>query len=204
MLNEHSNISVIGEADSGVELITKYYELSPDLLIVDIAMPGMTGLESVSKIKEDDPEVKALFLSMYDGDEYIYKVLKSGGSGLVNKSILEGELISAIERVFEGKKYFRNRQDDLSLNELIFEFESKFKVRFYNQEENMNYREEQIIALLKQGLSSQDMADKLNLSKKTIDFYRSCLMKKFNLKTGADLIRFAVQYHQPENKTHNY
>ena len=203
LLKEHPPVDVLGEAENGEEMIRKYFELSPDLLLVDIAMPGMTGLEAVAKIKEKDATVKALFLSMHEGDEYIYKVLKSGGMGLINKSILESELIFAIERVHNGKKYFRGVADEESLNKLIREFESNTEVRFTNQEENINYREEQILRLVKQGLTSQEMAEKLNLSKKSIDFYRSCLMKKFNLKSAADLMRFAVQFNQIEKNLQN-
>jgi len=103
LLKDHQNIHIIAEAENGSELIERYFEVSPDIVLVDIAMPQMSGLEAVSKIKEKDPEVKALFLSMYDNDNYKYKVLKSGGMGLINKNILEGELTYAIEQVCKGE-----------------------------------------------------------------------------------------------------
>ena len=105
LLESHSNIYVIGEAENGQQLLDEYFKVSPDIVLVDIAMPVMTGLESVEKIKESDPKAKALFLSMFDNDEYIYKVLKSGGMGLINKNIMEGELIFAIEQVYNNRKY---------------------------------------------------------------------------------------------------
>lgn len=203
LLKGYPNISVLGEAENGDEMIQKYFELFPDLALVDIAMPGITGLEAVARIKEKDPLVKALFLSMHEGEEYIYKVLKSGGRGLINKSILETELIYAIERVYNGEKYFRGKWDDASLDKLILEFESSKSLTILNKEENINYREEQILKFLRLGLSSQEMADRLSLSKKTIDFYRSCLMRKFNLKSAADLVRFAIQYNQSEQNLKN-
>ena len=198
ILEEHKNIMVIGEAENGDELVRKYFELLPDLLLVDIAMPGITGLEAVAKIKEKNPAVKALFLSMHDGDEYIYKVLKSGGWGLINKNILESELIYAIECVNKDKKYFRGIEDEESLDKIIREFESTMDSKLSNKELSINYREEQILNFLKQGLSSQEMAENLNISKKTVDFYRSCLMKKFNLKSASDLVRFAIEFNQIE------
>ncbi|HSD64114.1 MAG TPA: response regulator transcription factor [Ignavibacteriaceae bacterium] len=202
LFNEHPEIKVIGEVTNGLELIDKYFELSPDLLLVDIAMPGMTGLEAVSKIKEEDPSVKALFLSMYEGDEYIYKAFKCGGLGLINKSILESELIYAIETVSNGKKYFLGNPDEESFEKIVKEFESGKKV-LLNLEENLNYRERQVLDLLRQGLTSQEMADKLNLSRRTIDFYRSCLMQKFNLKSAADLSRFSFEYYQDKESNKN-
>jgi DNA-binding NarL/FixJ family response regulator len=203
LLQEHSHINILGEADNSEELIRKYFELLPDMVLVDIAMPGMTGLEAVSRIKEKDPAVKALFLSMHEGDEYIYKVFKSGGNGLINKSILESELIYAVNTVYEGKKYFRGITDEVSLEKVVREFETGKDIKFTNQEESLNYREAQVLQFIKQGLNSQEMADILNLSKKSVDFYRSCLIKKFNLKSAADLVRFAMQYNLPSSKIHN-
>ena len=203
LLKGYSHINVVGEAGNGIELLKKYFELSPDILIVDIAMPEMTGTEAITKIKEKDGAVKALFLSMYEGEEYIYKVLKCGGKGLINKSILEEELIFAIEKVFSGEQYFPGNWDAISLNKLIEEFESVRKAENEASEGMLNYRELQILNLLNEGLNSKGMAEKLNLSKKTIDFYRSCLMKKLNLKTPADLVRFAFQYSRSENNPSN-
>ena len=203
LLKEHKHIQILGEAENGDELIRKYFELSPDLILADIAMPVLTGLEAVRKIKEKDPDAKALFLSMHEGDEYIYKAVKSGGSGLINKSILESELIFAIESVYYGNKYFRRKADEESLKKLVSEFESNKENLLTNREENINYREIQILELLKQGLTSQEIADRLELSRKTIDFYRSGLMKKFNLKSAADLVRFAINFNLPGEDIQN-
>jgi DNA-binding NarL/FixJ family response regulator len=204
LLKEQENIIVIGEASNGNELFTKYFELSPDVILVDIAMPEMSGPEAVIRIKKEDPGVKALFLSMYEGEEYIYRVLKSGGHGLINKSIMEDELIRAIEKVNEGEKYFEDNWDEARLLKLIEEFESGKKSSTDQQEIKLNYREEQILKLLHDGLSSREMAEKLNLSKKTVDFYRSCLMKKLNLKSPSDLIRVAVQKYSIEGTIQNH
>ncbi len=201
LLNEHPGINVVGEATNGLELLQEYFKLFPDLLLVDIAMPGMTGLEAVLKITEKDPLAKTLFLSMYEGDEYIYKAIKSGGLGLINKSILEPELIYAIEKVFSGKKYFLGKSDEESLEKIIMEFESGKKL--LNLEENLNYRERQVLDLLREGLTSQQMADRLEVSRRTIDFYRSCLMQKFNLKSAAELIRFSFDYFPPDKNSQN-
>ncbi len=201
LLGEHPGMNVVGEAIDGEQLIQEYFRLSPDLLLVDIAMPGMTGLDAVAKIKERDSSVKALFLSMYDGDEYIYKVLKSGGKGLINKTILEPELILAIGRVAAGKKYFPSKPDEESLDKLMKEFETNENQKLLNLEINLNYREQQVLNYIRQGLTSQEMADRLGLSRRTIDFYRSSLMQKFNLKSAADLSRFSFEYNQPDKNS---
>lgn len=193
LLKDHQDIHIIAEAENGSELIERYFEVSPDIVLVDIAMPQLSGLEAVSKIKEKDPEAKALFLSMYDNDDYKYKVLKSGGMGLINKNILEGELTYAIEQVYKGELYFRGNWTKDKLERLVSEFESHSNQQVIDNYD-VSFREEQVLKMLNEGLSSQQMADKLELSKKTIDFYRSNIMRKFGLKSVTDLIRFALKY----------
>jgi DNA-binding NarL/FixJ family response regulator len=197
LLEDHSNIYVLGEAENGKQLIEEYFKVIPDVIIADIAMPVMSGLEALDKIREIDPDVKALFLSMFDTDEYIYKVLISGGMGLINKNIMEGELLLAIEQVYHNQKYFRGEWTEEKLEQLIIDFESHQDENIISASE-INFREEQILKFLNEGLSSKDMAEKLQLSKKTIDFYRSNIMRKFDLKSTTDLIRFSIKYF--ENK----
>jgi DNA-binding NarL/FixJ family response regulator len=198
LLADHSNFYVISETENGRELIDEYFNVYPDIILVDIAMPIMTGLEAVEIIREKDPEAKALFISMFDNDEYIYKVLKCGGMGLLNKNIMEGELIYAIEQIYNNKKYFRGKQTEEELEKLVKEFESNQK-ELTIQDSDISFREQQILRFLNQGLNSKEMAEKLNLSKKTIDFYRSSIMRRFNLKSTTDLIRFSINYFENKN-----
>jgi DNA-binding NarL/FixJ family response regulator len=193
MLSDHQTIHIIAEAENGSELIERYFEVSPDIVLADIAMPQKSGLEAVSIIKEKDPEVKALFLSMYDNDEYKYKVLKSGGMGLINKNIMEGELTYAIEQVYKGERYFRGNWTKDKLESLVSEFESHNNQQIIDNY-YINHREQQVLKMLTEGLTSQQMADKLELSKKTIDFYRSNIMRKFGLNSITELVRFALKY----------
>ena len=201
LLQDHPNIYILGEAENGLELLNKYFEVNPDIVLADIAMPQMSGLEAVSKIKEKDTDVKALFLSMYDTDEYIYKVLKSGGMGLINKNIMEGELIYALEKVYDGGKYFRGKWDEQKLEQLIEEYDSDSSLdqKTYQLEE-ISHVEEQILRCINQGLNSKEISEKLNTSKKSVDYYRSGIMKKFALKTRSDLVRFAFLYFNKEKE----
>jgi DNA-binding NarL/FixJ family response regulator len=202
LLSEQASVYILGEAENGAKLIEEYFRVYPDIILADIAMPVMSGLEAVKKIKEKDPNVKALFLSMFDSDEYIYKVIKSGGMGLINKNIMEGELIYAIEKVYNNEKYFRGKWTNESLEQFIKNFESS-KIELNVPDTEISFREEQILKFLNEGLSSKDMAEKLNLSKKTVDFYRSNIMRKFNLKSVPDLIRFSIRYFDKKNRIEN-
>ena len=193
LLEDHKGYSVVAEAENGTELIEKYFNYYPDIMLADIAMPELTGIEAVQQILKNAPDAKALFLSMYDAGEYVYKVIKTGGMGLVNKNILEDELFLAIEKVMKGDKYFGVKWTDEDLKQLMNDYEKKtYEKSNFNSE--LNFREEQILQMLIEGATSKDIADKLQLSKKTIDYYRSNLLRKFDIKTQIELAKCGLQY----------
>jgi DNA-binding NarL/FixJ family response regulator len=194
LLKDNMRLNVIGEADNGAELVLKYFDLVPDLMLVDIAMPKVSGIEAVKKILEKDPGAKVLFLSMYDGEEYIYKVLKTGGLGLVNKNILDEELYYAIEKVFKGEKYFGSSWTESDLNQLLNDYENNQKENNRLDDIKISYREEQVLRFIIEGMKSKEIADKMNLSKKSIDYYRSSLLRKLGLETQAELIRYGIDH----------
>ncbi|MBK7230315.1 MAG: response regulator transcription factor [Ignavibacteriales bacterium] len=201
LLEDQNNFSVIAEAENGKELIEMYFNLFPDIILADIAMPELTGIEAVQEILIRDRTAKALFLSMYDAGEYVYKVIKSGGKGLVNKNILEDELFLAIDRVYKGDKYFGRKWNDENLKNLIDEFEKKSNENSKVDIE-LNFREEHILQLIINGATSKEIAEKLLLSKKTIDYYRSNLLRKFDIKTQIELAKFGINYFQ-QKKTNS-
>jgi two-component system response regulator NreC len=122
ILKEYSEFDLIGEAADGDELVKKYFHSSPDVILVDISMPLISGTEAVTQILQKDPEARALFLSMFEGEEYIYHILKIGGKGLINKNIMEDELVKAIKTVFSGGFYFDNGIDEDKRDEIVKKF----------------------------------------------------------------------------------
>ena len=200
LLEDHKIFSVVAEAENGKELVDKYFELYPDIMLTDIAMPYLTGIQAVQEIHKSNPNAKALFLSMYDSGEYVYKVIKSGGMGLVNKNIVEDELFLAIDMVNNGEKYFGNKWNDKNLKQLIFDFEKR------NDEDSsfdieLNFREEQILQMIIDGATSKDVAEQLELSKRTIDYYRSNLLRKFDIKTPVELAKCGIKYFELKKET---
>jgi len=193
LLEDHKDYQVIAEAENGVDLIDKYFIHCPDIILADIAMPGLTGIQAVEEILKRDRYTKALFLSMYDSEEYVYHVIKSGGMGLVNKNILDEELVFAISKVSSGEKYFGKNWNDSDLNVLLESYEKKFSEESKNVIE-LNFREEQILQMIIDGITSKDIADKMQLSKKTIDYYRSNLLRKFDIKTQIELVKAGIAY----------
>lgn len=193
LLEDHKDYNVIAEAENGYDLIEKYFVHCPDIVLTDIAMPDLTGIQAVEEIIKRDRNIKALFLSMYDTEEYVYQVIKSGGMGLVNKNILDEELLLAINKVSNSEKYFGKNWSQLSLNNLVQDYEKKNRIETkYNTD--LNFREEQILQLIIEGVTSKDIAERMELSKKTIDYYRSNLLRKFDIKTQIELVKSGIKY----------
>jgi DNA-binding NarL/FixJ family response regulator len=147
----------------------------------------MSGIEAVAKIIKEDKEVKSLFLSAYTDEEIVYRIVKIGGLGLLNKTIIDEELFTAIEKVYRREEYFGPDWTPSKIEELLKEYENFESVM-------LNFREEQILKLLSNELSSKEIAEQINLSKKTVDYYRRTISTKLGAKTQHELITFGIEY----------
>jgi two-component system response regulator NreC len=197
LLGDEKDIFIVGEAETGESLVKKYIELKPDIVLADISMPQLTGIEALEKLKKSGQRPKFLFLTMFDGDEYIYYCAKAGCRGLVSKKIMKGELIFAIKTVNEGKRYFGAKINEEELNEIIDNFEKKTEKRKNGDE--LTPREEQIVRLISEGLTSSEIAERLFVSKRTIDTHRTHLIQKLNLKSLPDLIKYSINFCMDDN-----
>ncbi|MCX6152242.1 MAG: response regulator transcription factor [Ignavibacteriales bacterium] len=194
LLQEREGIYIFGEAVNGVELIDKYFTCKPDLIIVDISMPILNGLDAVRQIKERDNNVKALFLSMYEGEEYMYYCYKSGGNGLINKNVIEGELFLAINKIINGELYFGLNFDVHTFNQVIHKYEEDNESSLILEIPELTDNETKTLKLISQGFTSSEIADKLNVSKRSVDHYRSEIMTKLKINNLPSLIKFAVKF----------
>lgn len=192
LLNSEENIKITGEANNGKDLIYKYLKLKPDLLIADISMPELSGIEAVKTLYESDKNIKVLFLSMYNGVDYIYHCIKSGGSGLVNKDIPKKELLNAIDLITSGKKYFGEDYPEERIEKLLDEYEKQLKSIKQEGNEQLTDKETEIMLMLAEGLTSNEIADKLFISKRTVDTHRTHIMQKLGLKSSPQLIKYAI------------
>ncbi len=194
LLSGEPEIIIIAEAANGEELIEKYLRVEPDVLLVDIQMPVLNGTRAVAELKKQFPDIKALFLSMYDGEEYIYHCLKVGGLGLINKNIMKGELIYAIRQVYNGQKYFGRQYNDDMLNDIYNKYENLKASLSQNALVKFTPREEEVLKFISRGLTSSEIAAQLGVSKRTIDSHRFRLIQKLDLNSLPDLIKYAIQY----------
>ena len=194
LLENERDIFIVGEVDNGKDLAAKYFEIMPDLVLLDISMPGKSGLEAAKEIKQNDYKAKLLFLSMHEEDEYIYHCLKAGGMGLINKNITKGELILAIKRVSEGSNYFRNNLSEEQIKRIYNKYDRSVNKRPILLKDALTSREENVLKLIGKGLTSNEIAQQLNISKRTVDSFRSNIMQKLNIKNLPELIKYAINY----------
>ncbi|HCY75821.1 MAG TPA: DNA-binding response regulator [Ignavibacteriales bacterium] len=200
LLLGEADIEIIGEANDGKDLIYKYLKLKPDLVISDISMPELSGLEAVSTIHASYPDVKAIFLSMYAGEDYIYHCLQAGGLGLINKDIPKEELLSAIHTVINGDKYFGKEFSDEKIQKLISNYEMQLDTKEFIPNLDLTEKEVEILLLIAEGLSSNDIADKLFIAKRTVDTHRTHIMQKLDLSSTPQLFKYATKYSEMINQ----
>ncbi len=194
LIEDDEDIEIIGEASNGKDLIGLYNDLRPDLLLIDISMPEKTGLEAAKEIRAKDESVKILFLSMHEGSDYIYHSIKSGGNGLINKNILKSELITAIKNVMNGNDYFGIKYSENDVQEIVQKYESFIEPSVFIQPTRLTEKEKEVLLMISEGLTSNEIADKLNISKRTVDSHRQNIMQKLNLNSLPELIKYSIDY----------
>ena len=191
LIKQNKALVVVGEAVNGTETLRLFQETTPDLIILDISMPDMNGMDVAKQILSVKSDSKIIILSMYDDEDYISRCLESGVMGYVVKSESGVELDYAINAVLEGKNYFSKQAQDI-----IFRNYAK-KVNQKKQRDqliNLTNRETEIIGLIAEGLTSQQMADKLFISPRTVETHRANVMKKVGVKNAVELVKKAQQY----------
>lgn len=193
LLKDDKEILFIGEAANGDEMIHKYFDLKPDLILIDISMPELSGTMALKEIRALDPKARALFLTMYEGEEYIFYTMKLGGRGLVNKNVMKGELIYAIKEVHAGRRYFGRGYNEAQLEELSIRYEH-LAIATIDQYTRLSPKERDVLKLIAEGITSAQMAVKLGISKRTVDSHRHNLMDKLKLKSLPELIAYSIRF----------
>ncbi len=191
LLEDEEGIQVIGEASDGLDAIEKVKILMPHVVILDLTMPKMSGIEAAKIISEEYPEVKILIFSMHHNKEYIIKSVENGANGYLLKDTSKEELLRAIKVVSEGRKYFPPEISEVIINELLAKT-SGTQVETRPIFEKITPKEKQILGMIVQGFNSREMADKLFLSIRTVDNHRANMMKKVKAKNTADLVKMAI------------
>jgi DNA-binding NarL/FixJ family response regulator len=189
LLEAEAGYSVAGEAEDGLQTVQLVEQLKPDVVIVDMMMPRLNGLEAIRQIKSRFPNTCCIVLSMQSADPYIIQALKAGASGYVLKDSAPDEVINAIQQVLSGKRYL---SPELSEN-LIDLFVGKIETDALDPYNSLTVREREVLQLAAEGLSNTDIAEQLSLSPRTVEQHRQSMMSKMEFKSPTDLIRFALK-----------
>jgi two-component system, NarL family, nitrate/nitrite response regulator NarL len=194
LLENEVNINVIGEATDGAEALEVVTNLKPDLLIVDIRMPHYTGIEVVEKLRSQNNQIKIIMLSMHDSEEYVLKSIKAGADGYLLKGSSKDEFLKALHTVANGGKYFSGDISAVLIGQLSNPSFTTTMKRNATDEITLTKREKEILTLLLSGKGNKEIAEALEISKRTAEVHRFNLMKKLNVKNLIELSNKASEY----------
>lgn len=194
ILNYQEDMEVVATAADGVEAYQKVLEYKPDVLILDLSMPpGESGLVATSKISESFPETKILILTMYDDEEYLFHVLKSGAKGYILKNAPDEQLILAVRTVYKGETYVDMKMTTSLVNEFINQSHQEEVSYSSDPFKILSKRELEILPLIAKGYGNKDIAEKLFVSVKTVETHKTHIMNKLNLKSKPELVEYALK-----------
>ncbi len=186
LLSLHNDLEIVGEASEGKEAIEKVQELGPDVVIMDVAMPGMDGLEATRRIRKRNPKVKVLVLTQHDNREYILSAIKAGTSGYVPKRAVGAELVSAIRAVNKGESFLYPSAAAALIEDYLRQAEK-------DPYDRLTAREREILKLIAEGHTSREIATTLFISLKTVLGHRTKIMQKLDIHNRTELIRYAMR-----------
>ena len=190
LLSSNPNFEVVGEAEDGRELIRNIEEYNPDLILMDLSMPRMNGMEALKEVKKLLPDIKILVLTIHKTEEYILPVLKAGADGYVLKNDTQAELMTAIKSVLEGKSYL---SPGVSQKVIEGYLEGSKTVKTKSSWDTLTQREREILKLIAEGYKNREIADDLCISIKTVVKHRANLMEKLDLHNVSALTSFAIE-----------
>lgn len=194
LLENEANIEVVGEATDGVEALKTVEITKPDLLILDIRMPNMTGIEVVEKLRNQNNPVKIVMLSMHESEEYVLKSIKAGADGYLLKGSSKEEFLKALNSVSDGGKYFSGDISSILIEQLSNSSVSVEKKKSSEEDLTITKREKEILQLLLSGKGNKEIAEALEISKRTAEVHRFNLMKKLKVKNLIELSNKATEY----------
>jgi two-component system, NarL family, invasion response regulator UvrY len=187
ILAEYPDLVVADEASNGQEVLDKIWKNNYDMVLLDITMPGMTGLEVLKQLKNDKPKLPVLILSMHPEEQYAIRVLRAGASGYLTKESAPDELITAIRKISQGRKYITSSLAERLATEVEADTEKPLH-------DILSDREYQVLRMIAEGKTVKHIAKELSLSVKTVSTYRTRVMEKMNMKTNAEVMHYVIKH----------
>lgn len=192
LLNNTPTIEVVAEADCARKMLSMIETLKPDVMLVDISLPEMSGIELARTIATNHPGIRVITLSMHTEQEYIFNSLRSGAKGYQRKSISREELIEAIEQVYQGNEYFSKEVSSIILKSYLKQIKNPERADEY-EGKKLTVRELEILRMVAQVYSNQLIAEKLFISVRTVESHKNHIMQKLELTTSVDLVKYAIK-----------
>lgn len=193
LLEPFGEFQVVGEAGDGREAVALTKKLKPDVVVIDLSMPGMGGIEATKHICEEVPHSKVLVLTMHENEEYVYQILRSGAGGYVLKNSGRDELAAAIRAVARGEKFFSPKVSEIMVQAYLRKADLREDADRGMKETPLTPRETEVLACIGQGLTNQEIADKLYISPRTVETHKTNIMQKMAFEDTSKLIRYAVE-----------
>lgn len=190
LLDAEDDIWVIGEAEDGREAVEKTRKLRPDIVVMDITMPGLNGLEATRQIKQRFPHVQVVVLTMHTAEEYIFRILRAGASAYVVKRAAPSELVSAVRAACRGESFLSPSVSKTVIEEYLQKADAFAGENSY---EKLTPREREVLQLIAEGHSNREIAELLCLSVKTVQSHRANLMRKLDIHSTAELTQYAIR-----------
>jgi len=190
LLESAPYIEVVGEAGDGLEALEKVRQLKPDIVLMDVAMPRLGGIEATKRIKQEFPSVQVLALTIHDNEEYLFQMLQAGACGYVLKKARPEELIAALEAAERGEVYLSPGMAKSLVEDYLKRVEAGEEEDSYHR---LTDREREILKLIAEGYTNPEIARMLHLSVKTVQAHRAHIMEKLNLHRSAELIKYAIR-----------
>ena len=189
VLEVEKDFSLIGEAGDGIEAVRLVENLTPNILITDMMMPGLTGLEVTRQVRHRVPKVKIIILSMHAAESYVLEALRNGANGYVLKDSAADELVYAIREVLAGRRYLSSQLSERAIETYIQKSESSLTDSY----DSLTNREREVLKLAAEGCTNNEIAERLFISPRTAETHRANLMKKLSLSNHTELIRYAIR-----------
>lgn len=188
LLGAEPDIEVVAQASSGLEAWEKAHQLQPSVILMDISMPGLSGLEATRRLRSELPEIQILILTMHEGDEFFFQALQAGASGYILKGASSDELLNAIRAVHQGGVYLYPTMARKLMADYL-----KRPAEDQGNYDNLTPREREILTLIAEGLTTGEIADQLVISANTVQTHRQNIMEKLDLHNKSELIKYAIR-----------
>jgi DNA-binding NarL/FixJ family response regulator len=189
LLSGEPDMEVVAQATDGLAVVPKVLEVAPEVLVVDVQMPGLNGLEVTRQVRDRAPQTKVIVLSMHANDAYVVEALRNGASGYVLKQAEARALVDAIRTVMSGQRYLSPPLSE----EKLERWQRDAKAAPLDPYDTLSTREREVLQLAAEGLTSAEIGDRLSIGKRTVETHRANLQRKLGVKTQAELVRFAVK-----------